>query len=111
MQFPVENEVGPSSRVHSTFEMMVARKVVRSSDIVDSLGKALTNVLADVFWCIDDHHGSLDGSTSKKTKDYEMFLSLGCMFVDSWQHNNINSHLPACIPGAAEQGGRSPPQC
>ena len=40
-----------------------------TSDVVDSSGKAFINMLTDVFWCIDSHHGSLDGSTSKRTKD------------------------------------------
>ena len=40
-----------------------------TSDVVDSSGKAFINVLTNVFWCIDGHHGSLDGSTLKRTKD------------------------------------------
>ena len=53
------------------------RKLGWSSDVVDSSGKAFINVLADVFRCIDRHHGSLDGFTLNKTKDCEMSLSLG----------------------------------
>ena len=30
-----------------------------TSDIVDSSGKAFINVLTDVFWCIDGHHGNI----------------------------------------------------
>ena len=40
-----------------------------TSDLVDSLWKAFINALTDVFCCIDGHHGSLDASTSKRTKD------------------------------------------
>ena len=45
------------------------RELGCTSDVVDSSRKAFINVLTDVFWCIDRHHDSLDGSTSKRTKD------------------------------------------
>ena len=52
------------------------RELGWSCDIVDSSGKAFINMLAEMFWCIGPHHGSLDGSTSKRTKGCEMSLSL-----------------------------------
>ena len=44
------------------------RELGWSSDIMDSSGKPFMNALAAVFWCVDGHYGSLDGSTLKRVK-------------------------------------------